>query len=139
MRRLLVSTIMLIVFGNINAEKIYKSVDEQGNVTYSSQPPADAVKVKPMTPEAGPSAEEVSEAKERSKEIKETGEALSRFSAQPNTKSNIQEKQVEVEEPAGYSTDRNVRDPRNPRGLADPRGPVDPRSPSKVTPVQGRH
>jgi len=139
MRVFLAITLMLFFYGNVCAEKIYKSVDEQGNVTYSSQPPADAVKSKQMAVEPGPTSEEISESKERTQEMKEAGESLSETPAQPKTSIKSEETQVNEEQPTGVSSNNNPRGPRDPRGPKDPRGPLDPRSPSKVTPVKGIH
>ena len=48
-----------------------KSVDEQGNVTYSDQPVSDAVKTEVVPVQPGPSEEEVKAAKERLEKTEE--------------------------------------------------------------------
>jgi hypothetical protein len=53
------------------AEMVYKSVDEAGQVTYSSRPPPDSIEVegRPLAP--GPSAEAVRYARKRAKETQQ--------------------------------------------------------------------
>jgi hypothetical protein len=58
--------------GNCAAEMIYKSVDEAGQVTYSSQPPPGSIEVEDMPLAPGPSAEAVRYARERAKDTQET-------------------------------------------------------------------
>lgn len=58
--------VSVAVFG---AESVYKSVDELGRVTYSSQPPKDAVEIVNVPVSPGPSAMEATAARERAGEI----------------------------------------------------------------------
>ena len=51
--------------GAAAAEQIYRSVDADGNVTFSSEPPADAVDVDEVKVQPGPSAAEQQAARER--------------------------------------------------------------------------
>ena len=70
------------------AEQIYKSVDAEGNVTFSSEPPADAVNVDEVKVQPGPSDAARQAARERvqvqESTASELGEArASRFPQQP--------------------------------------------------------
>jgi hypothetical protein len=58
--------LMLIMpAGTAAAEQIYRSVDAEGNVTFSSQPPTGAVAVDKVNVRPGPSAAEQNAARER--------------------------------------------------------------------------
>lgn len=59
-------------------QQVFKSVDESGHVTYSSTPPQDAVKAKPVEIEPGPPAEEVNAAQQRAEEMKQEARAIDR-------------------------------------------------------------
>jgi hypothetical protein len=54
-----------VLAGAAAAEQIYRSVDADGNVTFSSEPPADAVDVDEVKVQPGPSAAEQQAARER--------------------------------------------------------------------------
>jgi len=66
-RRVFTACMLLLVMlaGTAAADKIYRSVDAQGNVTFSSTPPADASAVDEVRVQPGPSEEEQREARER--------------------------------------------------------------------------
>jgi len=55
--------------GAAGADTLYKSIDETGQVTYSSQPPKDAVEVEALQVVPGPSADEVENAAERAQRV----------------------------------------------------------------------
>ncbi len=57
--------ILVLLAGTAAAEQIYRSVDAQGNVTFSSTPPADAAAVEEVSVQPGPSSETQREARER--------------------------------------------------------------------------
>lgn len=57
--------VLTLLAGTAVAEQIYKSVDAEGNVTFSSQPPADAVDVDEVSVRPGPSEMAQREARER--------------------------------------------------------------------------
>ena len=59
------------------SEAIYKSVDAQGNVTFSSKPPAGAEAVERIEIPEAPSAEDTAAADERAKNIIEEADRLS--------------------------------------------------------------
>jgi hypothetical protein len=58
------------------ADTFYKSVDEEGRVTYSSQPPPDAIEVKSLQVEPGPSEEETEQAREQAKKLEQEVDAM---------------------------------------------------------------
>ena len=72
--RLLAGIFLMIPFC-LNAAEIYKSVDEQGNITYSEEPPvsgnAEIIKTQP-----GPDADQVKAAKEREQKLEKTLDAM---------------------------------------------------------------
>jgi hypothetical protein len=54
-----------LLAGTAAAEQIYRSVDAEGNVTFSSEPPAGAVEVDEVKVQPGPTAAEQEAARER--------------------------------------------------------------------------
>lgn len=58
--------VLVLLAGGVAAEPIYRSVDADGNVTFSSKPPANAVAVDEVDVQSGPSAAAQREARERS-------------------------------------------------------------------------
>ncbi|HYQ72124.1 MAG TPA: DUF4124 domain-containing protein, partial [Gammaproteobacteria bacterium] len=57
--------VLVLLAGPAAAEQIYRSVDAEGNVTFSSQPPSGAVNVDEVSVRPGPSAEEQEAARAR--------------------------------------------------------------------------
>jgi hypothetical protein len=81
---------LALLAGTATAEQIYKSVDADGNVTFSNEPPADAVDVDEVKVRPGPSAAEQQAARERMQAqeatASELGEArASRVPQRPET------------------------------------------------------
>ncbi len=62
----------------VSAEEIYKSVDADGNVTYSSVPTAEAVETQPVSVPDAPSAAQQQEAVQRERQLQQTTENLAR-------------------------------------------------------------
>jgi hypothetical protein len=56
--------LLLSVAGAVSGSDVYRSVDENGNVTYASQPVQDAVETTPVRIESGPSVRQLREANE---------------------------------------------------------------------------
>jgi hypothetical protein len=80
--------ILALLAGTAAAGQIYRSVDAAGNVTFSSQPPADAVNVDEVSVQAGPSDAEQRAARERMQRQEATASEMSkarasRFQPQP--------------------------------------------------------
>jgi hypothetical protein len=67
---------LLLPIGTCGADTFYKSVDEEGRVTYSSQPPPDATEVESLQVEPGPSEEETEEAREQAKKLQQEVDAM---------------------------------------------------------------
>lgn len=65
----------VLPFAAFGADRVYRSVDEEGRVTYSSQPPKDAVEVEGMDVGPEPSAQTTEEARARVKEIEQRTDA----------------------------------------------------------------
>lgn len=67
---LLTITLLAPAFA-VAAEPVYKSVDEQGNVTYSAEPPADAVQSEQIAVPPPPTEEEVKRAEDATRQLQE--------------------------------------------------------------------
>ena len=72
----LVSAVALGSFSMAAAETIYKSVDAEGRVTYSSEPPEKAVETQTMTLPKAPSETDQQEAIEREQELKKAADKV---------------------------------------------------------------
>jgi hypothetical protein len=68
--------VLALLAGSAAAEQIYRSVDAQGNVTYSSTPPASAVAVDEVSVQPGPSEDAVREARERTRRQEEAASEM---------------------------------------------------------------
>jgi hypothetical protein len=67
---------LAMLAGTAAADQIYRSVDAEGNVTFSNQPPADAVTVDEVSVQPGPSEAAQREAQERMQRQEETANEL---------------------------------------------------------------
>jgi len=67
---------LLMAHGTGNAQKVYRSVDPQGNVIYSDDPPANAAQVQTVDLPPGPTEEQVKQAQELTREIKASADKL---------------------------------------------------------------
>ena len=74
MKRLL---LLVMLAGTAAAEQIYRSVDAEGNVTFSSQPPTGAVTVDKVSVKPGPSEAEQHAARERMQRQEATASEMS--------------------------------------------------------------
>ena len=74
MYRLLYVALLLAL--PLQADEVYKSVDEEGNVTYSEEPPADAKEIETLDTGPEPSSEEVGAAQEREKKLEGAVDAM---------------------------------------------------------------
>jgi len=70
MHRQILLVMLLVPSIALAAEPIYKSVDEQGSVTYSAQPPATGVKSETIAVPPPPSEEDVRRAEEQASKVK---------------------------------------------------------------------
>lgn len=83
----------LVASGLVSAQQVYRSVDEQGNVTYSQEPPEDAREVEPVDIRPGPTKAEQREAQERMRRMGKASEKSAAPEAPPG-----QTKKQRVEE-----------------------------------------
>jgi len=126
--------LLAMLAGTAAAEQIYRSVDAQGNVTFSSQPPTNSVTVDKVSVQPGPSEAAQREAQERMQRqeatANELGEAnASRVQQRPQATPAVPEP-VEQEEPVnqyyGYPPRNRIRDRLPPRPVQLPAPPVQP-------------
>jgi hypothetical protein len=61
-----------------SGEEIYRTVDEEGNVTFTDTPAADDASAQPVVLPPGPSREEQQEAEQRQRKIREAAESAER-------------------------------------------------------------
>ena len=73
--------LLAMLVGTAAAEQIYRSVDAEGNVTFSNQPPANSVTVDKVSVQPGPSDAVRREAQERMQRQEETADELSKANA----------------------------------------------------------
>ena len=76
MHRQILLVMLLVPSIALAAEPIYKSVDEQGSVTYSAQPPATEVKSETIAVPPPPSEEDVRRAEEQASKVKAQADEL---------------------------------------------------------------
>jgi Domain of unknown function (DUF4124) len=131
--------LLALLAGTAAAEQIYRSIDADGNVTFSSQPPAGAVTVDEVSVQPGPSEAAQREARERMQRQEATADELSEARArrtpeQPQATPAVPEP-VEQQEPVnqyyGYpdpNTARRdkIRDRLQERPVQLPTRPVRP-------------
>ena len=70
--------LLLLVFvtSTVSAQDIYKSVDEEGNVTYSAEPPAEPETVTILETAPEPSKDQVDAAQEQMQELEDAHDAF---------------------------------------------------------------
>jgi hypothetical protein len=73
--------LLAMLAGTAAAEQIYRSVDAEGNVTFSNQPPANSVTVDQVSVQPGPSDAAQQEAQERMQRQEATANEMSEASA----------------------------------------------------------
>jgi hypothetical protein len=73
--------LLAMLAGTAAAEQIYRSVDAEGNVTFSNQPPANSVSVDQVDVQPGPSEAAQREAQERMQRQEATANELGEASA----------------------------------------------------------
>ncbi len=123
---------------------IYKSVDAAGNVTYSSEPPADAAKVEGIEIPAAPSEETLNQAVERAKDMEQEAdvryqalverrrqEAEARKKAQEEAEAAERARRIQeaIEDSAAQPSYYVWPDWRWPRPPRPPHPPIPPRPP----------
>ncbi|MES9939679.1 MAG: DUF4124 domain-containing protein [Candidatus Thiodiazotropha sp. 6PLUC2] len=90
---------MVVVPLTLQAE-VFRTVDEEGNITYTDSPSANPSEVEKIEIHPGPSEESISEAMERNKAIRKAMEEAreKRLEAQTSGKERLGEAKKEVEE-----------------------------------------
>jgi hypothetical protein len=124
--------LLVMLAGTAAAEQIYKSVDAEGNVTFSNEPPANSVSVDQVDVQPGPSEAAQREAQERMQRQEATANELgesraSRDQQKPQASPAVPE-QVEPIEPVnqyyGYPSGNRLRDRLPERPVQLPTRPV---------------
>jgi hypothetical protein len=88
----------LLVSSALASAQVYRSVDEQGNVTYSAEPPADAREVEPVEIQPGPSEAQQREAERRTRELQNAGGGSGKDGAPGQSKKQgVQEAKAQLE------------------------------------------
>jgi len=128
--------LLAMLAGTAAAEQIYKSVDAEGNVTFSSQPPANSVSVDQVSVQPGPSEAAQREAQERMQRqeatANELGEAnASREQQKPSPPPAVPEP-VQPDEPVNQYYDGPYRYPPNNRIRDRIRDRIDDRLPPRT-------
>jgi hypothetical protein len=98
-QRSTVFVLLAVVAPGVSAQPVYKSVDAEGNVTYSDTPGADAASVEaaPLLP--APSTEQVERARERIEREQRVGEELGQArQAREAARSKLEQERREQEE-----------------------------------------
>jgi hypothetical protein len=124
--------LLAILAGTAAAEQIYRSVDAQGNVTFSNRPPANSVTVDKVSVQPGPSDAAQREAQERMQRQESTANELGEASAsrdqQRSQATPAVPETVEQEEPVnqyyGDPPRNRIRDRLLPRPVQLPTRPV---------------
>jgi len=97
-KRYLMVVLIILQSGLVAADQVYKSVDEAGNVTYSSTPPEDSVEVDNVELAPGPSEESVKKAQESHEKTKQTANAIDKQNKELDAKRAEERKAAEAEE-----------------------------------------
>lgn len=119
---------LALLAGTAAAEQIYRSVDAEGNVTFSSTPPPDAAAVEEVSVQPGPSAEAQREARERMQRqeatASEIGESRADRIQQQKETSPAAAGEVVREVPQDQYYGNNYRKPVQERPVQLPERPV---------------
>ncbi|ODB84303.1 hypothetical protein A3193_15950 [Candidatus Thiodiazotropha endoloripes] len=91
--------VVLLLPWTLTAE-VYRTVDEDGNVTYTDSPPADPKKVEKIEIQPGPSKESISDTMERNRAIRKAMEEAQEKRLEKSTarKDRVAKAEQEVEE-----------------------------------------
>lgn len=96
----------------VKAEPIYKSIDAQGNVTYSSEPVKDADTVENVDIPPGPSEAAQEAGRERARQMESSASEIGSANAKRAQQRDVQEQTKEVEAVESYNrVHDDYRDP----------------------------
>jgi len=99
MRILLI--LLAFVGSNVVAQEIYKSVDEDGNVSYSGLPPVEGENVKTLEAVPEPSSHDVEAAQERVQNLEKTTKMLEQEDVQNTSQQQTNTDNVTIEANSG--------------------------------------
>lgn len=106
--------ILLLTSATSAADTIYKSIDKDGHVTYSTTPPQDSEKSSSVDIAPPPSEEDIKAAQDRQNRNKETAEILDenrkerdKITAEENRLKREKQKQLQQQQQAEKNNDNN--------------------------------
>ena len=89
----------LLAWQSAHAEEIYKSVDSEGQVTYSSTPPPASVHAEKLKVEPPPAPDEVRQARELAQRVDEQGRELEKKRVEQEAAQKAEEARLRAMEP----------------------------------------
>jgi hypothetical protein len=126
---------LLILPFSVNAQQMYKSVDEKGNVSYSSTPASQAVEVKEVAPPPPVSNEQIRHSQQQQKNIREKSERLGKEREQRALENAKKEPEEEIIETIGVQRKSTLNDPLRKEQNPNPGKPTHPIQPVPTPPV----
>jgi len=132
-----VTVVALLLGSGAWAQSLYKSVDEQGQVTFSDSPPANAVNVEQVEVQPGPTAVQQQEGIDRMKRMESQASELGEANAQraeerKEMQQQAQQGQDDVQPVTEYNNDRAYQGrPVYPPIVRPPIHPVHPIAPAR--------
>ncbi len=104
----------------VSAEEIYKSVDADGNVTYSSVPTAEAVKTQPVSVPDAPSPAQQQEAVQRERQLQQAADNLAqdRSARDSQRRSKVQDAEKAHDQAKAWLEQAQVKRDSDWQGLA---------------------
>jgi hypothetical protein len=127
---------LLILPFSVNAQQMYKSVDERGNVSYSSTPSSQAVEVKEVAPPPPVTDEQIRHSQQQQESIRKKSERLGNEREQralENAKKEPEE--IEAFEPLEAHRKSTLNDPWRQGQNPSPGKPTHPIQPAPPPPV----
>jgi hypothetical protein len=124
---------VFLVATGVVAQPLYKSVNEQGEVTFSDKPPPSAVEVQEVQVQPGPSEARLQESLERTKRIESQASDLE--AANTERAKQRKDAQLQLQQPAKENEVQPVTDYNN--GNSYPNRPLYP--PVIRPPIQPEH
>lgn len=119
---IVIASALFLALGQVHAEKVYKSVDAEGRVSFSDQPATDAVATEKVKIAPGPSAQDVQAAKQRHRAI----EAMANQPANPaEQEADGRKAELKAARKQLQAAEERLEDAKQPRA-GDRRGVVSP-------------
>ena len=126
---------LLILPFSVNAQQMYKSIDERGNVSYSSTPSSQAVEVKEVAPPPPVSNEQIRRSQQRQDNIREKSERLGKEREQRALENAKKEPEEEIIETIEVQRKSTLNDPWRQEQNPSPGKPAHPIQPVPTPPV----